>query len=154
MRITSDQLSSPRLQGQAVRAVGKLVAIDSTESVQLMLAGPEGARYVISHLLSSFCSAWRPLCTFPALKHMCLYLACNDLLKPLLITGPPAVVRCPNGAHAFQHDSVGKGVYEVIGTLGTDGSLTEMKTVPFGENFDLDMYAQMATLSQQFPEVF
>ena len=42
-RITSDQLSSPRFQGQAVRAVGKLVGMDDS-TVQLQLAGPEGAR--------------------------------------------------------------------------------------------------------------
>ena len=46
-RITSDQLSSPRYQGQAVRAVGKLMAVD-TNTVQLQLAGPEGARMLPS----------------------------------------------------------------------------------------------------------
>ena len=42
-RITSDHVNSPRLQGQMVRAVGKLVSIDEANaSVQLQLAGPEG----------------------------------------------------------------------------------------------------------------
>ena len=63
-------------------------------------------------------------------------------------------MHCTNGLHKFQQEAVGKGVYEVIGTVSPDGSITEMQTVAFGENFDLDMYAQMATLSQQFQDVF
>jgi hypothetical protein len=35
-------------------------------------------------------------------------------------------VHCPNGPHKFMNETVGKGVYEVIGTLGADGSVTEM----------------------------
>lgn len=52
-RITSDQLSSPRYHGQAVRAVGKLVAVDET-SVQLQLAGPEGTLLPASNMAIYF----------------------------------------------------------------------------------------------------
>ena len=64
------------------------------------------------------------------------------------------MVHCPNGVHKFMNETVGKGVYEVIGTLGTDGSLTEMQACYFGDNFDLNMYAEMVQLSHQFPDIF
>ena len=64
------------------------------------------------------------------------------------------MIHCPEGAHKFAVDMVGKGVYEVIGTVGADGSMTEMQAVCFGENFDMGMYAEMVSLSQQFPDIF
>ena len=54
----------------------------------------------------------------------------------------------------FMNETVGKGVYEVIGTLGADGSVTEMTSTYFGENFDLNMYAEMVALSHKFPDIF
>lgn len=63
-------------------------------------------------------------------------------------------MHCPNGPHKFMNETVGKGVYEVIGTLGADGSVTEMTSTYFGENFDLNMYAEMVALSHKFPDIF
>jgi hypothetical protein len=40
-RITSEHVSSPSFQGQAVRAVGRLVGVDA-DAITLQLAGPEG----------------------------------------------------------------------------------------------------------------
>ena len=36
--------------------------------------------------------------------------------------------------HKYSPDTVGKGCYEVIGTL-SNGSITEMQTVYMGDNF-------------------
>ena len=46
VRITADHVSSPRFQGQSVRAVGKLLSVDANSgSVQLQLVGAEGASF-------------------------------------------------------------------------------------------------------------
>ena len=44
VRITSEHVGSPQFQGQSIRAVGMLVAVDAgAGKVQLQLAGGEGA---------------------------------------------------------------------------------------------------------------
>lgn len=49
-RITADQLNSPQLQGQSVRAVGKLMQMDAQQgSVQLELPGAQRAWRAGSH---------------------------------------------------------------------------------------------------------
>lgn len=88
-RITSDMLNSPQFQGQSVRAVGKLVAVNEG-MVQLQLAGPDGMA--------------------------------------------PATIMCPNGVDKYQLEHVGKGCYEVVGTLQNGNSITEMTAVYMGEN--------------------
>ena len=85
---------------------------------------------------------------------VCFSSSCSPSRPALFLAGPAAVVHCPNGVHKFMNESVGKGVYEVIGTLGNDGSLTEMQACYFGDNFDLNMYAEMVQLSHQFPDIF
>uniref|UniRef100_A0A7S2BNR4 Replication factor A protein 3 n=1 Tax=Haptolina brevifila TaxID=156173 RepID=A0A7S2BNR4_9EUKA len=67
--------------------------------------------------------------------------------------GPPTVVFCSNSMHKYSPDTVGKGCYEVIGTL-SNGSITEMQTVYMGDNFDMGMYAEMVSLTHQFPDIF
>ena len=95
------------------------------------------------------------------------------------IAGAPTTVHCPEGTYKFTPDSMGKGHYEVIGTL-QDGSITMMQTVYMGENFgeqavrhaicchlathqngllclcvaDMNMYAEMVGLTHQLPDVF
>lgn len=41
---------------------------------------------------------------------------------------------CPNGTHKYASEMMGKGCYEVIGTL-QNGQITEMQTVFMGDNF-------------------
>jgi len=67
--------------------------------------------------------------------------------------GAPTTVLCPNGSHKFSPECMGKGHYEVIGTL-QNGSITEMQTVYMGENIDMNMYAEMVHLTHQLPEIF
>ena len=110
----------------------------------------------------------------------------------------PVLVSCQaNGTHKYMSDTVGKGCYEVIGTLQSNGTIAEMNTVFMGENFgaskptpsalpaaracaprcgidpplssdaprsparlvrvrrpDLGMYAEMVTLTHQYPDIF
>ena len=47
----------------------------------------------------------------------------------------PATVMCPNGIERYQLEHVGKGCYEVIGTLQPNSTITEMTTVFMGEDF-------------------
>ena len=42
-------------------------------------------------------------------------------------------VSCPNGTHKYPLEQVGKGYFEVTGTLQGGGAITEMATVPMGE---------------------
>ena len=44
-------------------------------------------------------------------------------------------VSCQQGTHKYLLETVGKGFYEVIGTLQAGGNITEMNTVFMGENF-------------------
>ena len=111
-RITSEHLGQGQFQGQSVRAVGKLLAMDpASAKVQLQLAGPEGS--------------------------------------------PPATVDCPNGdLERFDAGEMGKGYYEVIGTLQADGSITQQMTVFMGNNFDMGLYEEMVKLTYQYPDIF
>ena len=43
-------------------------------------------------------------------------------------------VSCPSGTDKFLLESVGKGYYEVVGTLNAGNSIQEMQTVFMGEN--------------------
>uniref|UniRef100_A0A7S3AQ41 Replication factor A protein 3 n=1 Tax=Haptolina ericina TaxID=156174 RepID=A0A7S3AQ41_9EUKA len=67
--------------------------------------------------------------------------------------GPTASIHCPGGTSEFSGMS-GKGYYEIVGTLNHDGTIAQMQTVFMGENFDLNMYAEMVTLTHQFPDLF
>ena len=64
------------------------------------------------------------------------------------------VVRCSAEGNKFHLETVGKGYYEVIGTVQQDGTITEMTSAYFGENFDMGMHEQMVALSHQFPDIF
>ena len=44
-------------------------------------------------------------------------------------------VSCQQGTHKFNMEMVNKGFYEVVGTLGAGGSITEMNSVYMGDNF-------------------
>ena len=112
-RITQEHLESPEFQGQAVRAVGKLLNVTDSQ-VQLQLAGGgEGGK--ASHSQRS---------RVPAR---------SSLERVRIITAAPTTVFCPNGTHKYAMDAAGKGCYEVIGTL-QNGTITEMQTVYMGEN--------------------
>lgn len=63
-------------------------------------------------------------------------------------------VLCHDATRKFMVESVGKGCYEVVGTLQTDGAIKEMNTTFFGDNFDMGMYAEMAKLTHAFPDIF
>ena len=49
---------------------------------------------------------------------------------------------------------MGKGYYEVIGTLQADGSITQQMTVFMGNNFDMGLYEEMVKLTYQYPDIF
>jgi len=68
--------------------------------------------------------------------------------------GAPVTVLCHDATRKFMVESVGKGCYEVVGTLQTDGAIKEMNTTFFGDNFDMGMYAEMAKLTHAFPDIF
>ncbi|KOO29784.1 DNA replication factor a subunit ssb3 [Chrysochromulina tobinii] len=108
-RITFEHVNSPQFQGQSVRAVGKLVAMDDGH-VQLVLAGSHEG-------------------------------------------GPVTTIVCPNGTHKYSPETMGKGHYEVIGQLQS-GQIMEMTSVYMGDNFDMGMYADMVSLTHQFPDIF
>ena len=44
------------------------------------------------------------------------------------------MVNCQQGTQKYLLETVGKGFYEVIGTLGADGTISEMSSVYMGEN--------------------
>ena len=56
--------------------------------------------------------------------------------------------------HSKARDGGRRHDRDARGTVGTDGSLTEMQAVYFGDNFDLNMYAEMVALTHQFPDIF
>jgi hypothetical protein len=66
----------------------------------------------------------------------------------------PAQVECTQGTEKFDQADVGKGYYEVIGTLQANGTITQLTAVRMGDNFDISMYAEMVALSHQFPDIF
>eukprot|EP00320_Phaeocystis_rex_P019785 CAMPEP_0119063176 /NCGR_PEP_ID=MMETSP1178-20130426/6581_1 /TAXON_ID=33656 /ORGANISM="unid sp, Strain CCMP2000" /LENGTH=177 /DNA_ID=CAMNT_0007044515 /DNA_START=39 /DNA_END=573 /DNA_ORIENTATION=+ len=69
--------------------------------------------------------------------------------------GPPATVHCGHDrSWEDKSDQIGKGFYEVIGTLQADGSIVSMTTVSMGDNIDMAMYSEMVTLTHQFPDLF
>ena len=121
VRITSDHVGSPQFQGQAVRAVGKLMRMDN-DQVQLQLAGPEGGapswipnRPSAHPRTTPAAGPFSPLATIPT-------------------SAVPTTVLTPDSMHKYHAEMVGKGCYEVIGTL-QNGSITEMQTVYMGDNF-------------------
>ncbi|KAL1507143.1 hypothetical protein AB1Y20_007996 [Prymnesium parvum] len=77
----------------------------------------------------------------------------NSVTLQLAGEGPPAIVHCPGGTQLFKGHS-GNGYFEVVGTLNADSTVSSMQTVYMGENFDLGMYAEMVTLTHQFPDIF
>lgn len=69
---------------------------------------------------------------------------------------PPATIACPNGEEMakFHSEEMGKGYYEVVGTLNADGSITQMTTTFMGQNLDMGMYEEMVKLTHQYPDIF
>lgn len=61
---------------------------------------------------------------------------------------------CNQGTHKYMMEQVGKGFYEVIGTLGANGTISEMNAVFMGDSFDTSMYVDMVKLSHQYPDIF
>ena len=57
------------------------------------------------------------------------------LLLAFCVAGTPANVTCTQGVHKYFPESVGKGYYEVIGTLQQGGTIQEMNAVYMGDNF-------------------
>ena len=100
----------------------------------------------------------------------------------MLFAAANVTVSCQQGTHKYLLETVGKGFYEVIGTLQAGGNITEMNTVFMGENFgertamrpppsprpsqsshplfascaatDTDMYVQMVKLTHALPDIF
>jgi len=66
----------------------------------------------------------------------------------------PTTVLCANSIHKYFPETVGKGCYEVIGTLQSDNSISSMNATSMGDSLDMDMYAEMVTLTHQFPDLF
>ena len=53
---------------------------------------------------------------------------------------PPAMIMCPNGVDKYPVEQVGKGCFEVIGTLQSGNQITEMTSVYMGENFGTPLH--------------
>ena len=53
----------------------------------------------------------------------------------MLFAAANVTVSCQQGTNKYLLETVGKGFYEVIGTLQAGGNITEMNTVFMGENF-------------------
>ena len=166
VRITSEHVGSPQFQGQSIRAVGMLVAVDAgAGKVQLQLAGGEGAPrtiFFINRLTarSKPCcrargvAALAPISTHPSPVARALRRLSHRAFLTHMHAGSPTTITCTEGTQKYLLETVGKGYYEVIGTLGSDGCIAEMKSSYFGENFDTGMYAEMVKLSHNFPDIF
>ena len=120
VRITSEHVNNPQFQGQAVRAVGKLLSVDASSGlVQLELTGEAGARR------RARAQATRRTLRATLTRSRALWL----------LAAANVTVSCQQGTHKYLLETVGKGFYEVIGTLQAGGNITEMNTVFMGENF-------------------
>ncbi|KAF9200660.1 hypothetical protein BGZ49_009095 [Haplosporangium sp. Z 27] len=54
----------------------------------------------------------------------------------------------------FGASQYGTEYIEVIGTVNSDYSISEMISTNFGNNFDMDIYNELIVKMQQFPTVF
>jgi len=68
--------------------------------------------------------------------------------------GPVATVLQVGGVGIFGTEAVNKEYYEVIGSLQQNNVITAMQCISLGDSFDMDLYAEMTSLTFQYPEMF
>ncbi|KAG0299266.1 hypothetical protein BGZ98_010191 [Dissophora globulifera] len=56
--------------------------------------------------------------------------------------------------HMNENSQYGTQFVEVIGSVNSDLSITELASTNFGNNFDLDTYDELAKKMQMFPKLF
>jgi len=66
----------------------------------------------------------------------------------------PNVLVDSSASGLFTHEAVNKDFFEVIGSLQAENYLSSMQCVHLGDKFDMDLYAEMMSLTHQFNDVF
>ena len=137
-----------------MRAVGKLVGMEG-DRVQLQLAG-EGAPAPRGKLARRVAPR-RPRRANPLFPRRPASAPPSRVVSVRGDrTGPLASIDVGNDSHrgSYVAEMMNKGFYEVIGTLQADGTIASMTTTTMGDGLDMDMYAEMVTLTHQFPDLY
>ena len=117
-RLDAQHYHSGQYTGHMVRVAGRLLVADG-ERVQIQMAG-EGACEECDAAGSKSCMAGTP--------HSVRFFRYDS-------GAPATVIASGHHAGAFDPSAVGKGHYEVVGTLQNDGTLMVASVLDLGESF-------------------